>query len=48
MQTDPNMNSQIDLTDHVSIREFETEKEMPAPNVSLSNISELTTFSGDI
>ena len=41
MQTDPNLTLPIKLTDHVRIREIEIETEAKAPNVSLSNISEV-------
>ena len=44
MQTDPNLTLQIKLTDHVPIREIEIETEAKAPNVSLSNISEIAPF----
>ena len=45
MQTDPTLTLLIKLTDHVPIREIEIETEAKAPNVSLSNISEIAPFS---
>ena len=45
MQMDPNLTLQIKLTDHVPVREIEIETEAKAPNVSLSNISEIAPFS---
>ena len=48
MQTDRNLTLQIKLTDHVPIREIEIEREAKAPNVSLSNISEVTPFSQEL
>ena len=44
MQTDPTLTLLIKLTDHVPIREIEIETEAKAPNVSLSNISEIEPF----
>ena len=44
MQTDPNLTLQIKLTDHVPFCEIEIETEAKAPNVSLSNISEVAPF----
>ena len=41
MQTDPNLTLQINLWGHVLDREIEIETEAKAPNVSLSNISEI-------
>ena len=48
MQTDPNLTLQIKLTDHVPVREIEIETEAKAPNVSLSNISEVAPFSEEL
>ena len=48
MQTAPNLTLQIKLTDHVPIREIEMETEAKAPNVSLSNISEVAPFSEEL
>ena len=48
MQTDPNLTLQIKLTDHVPVREIEIETEAKAPDVSLSNISEIALFSEEI
>ena len=48
MQTDPNLTLQIKLADHVPVREMEIETEAKAPNVSLSNVSEVATFSEEL
>ena len=48
MQTDPNLTLQIKLTDHFPIREIGIETEAKAPNVSLSNISEIAPFSEEL
>ena len=48
MQTDPNLTIQIKLTDHVPEREIKIETEAKAPDVSLSNISEIEPFSQEI
>ena len=48
MQTDPNLTLQIKLADHVPIRENERETEAQAPNVSLSNISEIAPFAEEL
>ena len=48
MQTDPNLTLQIKVSDHVPVREIETETEAKAPDVPLSNISEIATLSEDI
>ena len=48
MLTDPNLTLQIKLTDHVPVREIEIETEAKAPNVSLSNISEVAPFSEEL
>ena len=48
MQTDPNLTLQIKLTDDVPVREIEIETEAKAPDVSLSNISEIALFSEEI
>ena len=48
MQTDPNLTLQIKLTDQVPVREIEIETDAKAPNVSLSNISEVAPFSEEL
>ena len=48
MQTDPYLTLQINLTDLVPIREMEIETEAKTPNVSLSNISEITPFPEEV
>ena len=48
MQTDPNLTLQINLTDHVPLREIEKETEAKTPDVSLSNISEIEPFFEEI
>ena len=48
MHTDPNLTLQIKLTDHVPVREVEIETQAKAPDVSLSNISEIAPFSEEI
>ena len=48
LQTDPNLTLQIKLTDHVPVREIEIETEAKAPNVSLSNITEVAPFSDEL
>ena len=48
MQTDPNLTLQTKLTDHVPVREIEKETEAKAPNVSLSNITEVAPFSEEL
>ena len=48
MQTVPKLTLQIKLTDHVPIRDIETETEAKAPNVSLSNISESAPLSEEL
>ena len=48
MQTDLNLTLQIELTDHVPIREIEIETEATAPNVSSSNICEIAPFSEEM
>ena len=45
MQTDPNLTLQMKLTDHVPVREIEIDTEAEAPDVSLSNISQIAPFS---
>ena len=48
MQTDPNLTLQIKLTDHVPVREIKIQTEAKAPNVPLSNISEVAPFSEEL
>ena len=48
MQTDPNLKLQIKLTDHVPVREIEIDTEAKVPDVSLSNISEITPFTEEL
>ena len=48
MQTDPNLTLQIKLTNHVLVCEIKIETEAKAPDVSLSTINEIETFSEEI
>ena len=48
MQTDTNLTLQMKLLDHVPIREIEIETETKAPNVFLSNISEIAPISEEL
>ena len=49
IQTDlTNLTLQIKLTDHVPVRKIERETKAKAPDVSLSNISEIEPFSEEI
>ena len=48
MQVDPNLTLQITLTYHAPVREIEIETEAKAPNVSLSNISEIEPISEEL
>ena len=45
MQKDPNLTLQKKFTNHVPVRKIGVETEAKAPDVSLSNICELTPFS---
>ena len=48
METDPNLALQIKLMDRVPVCEIEIETDAKAPDVSLSNISEIAPFSEEI
>ena len=48
MQTDPNLALQIKLMDRVPVCEIEIETDAKAPDVCLSNISEIAPFSEEI
>ena len=47
-QTEPNLILEIEFADHVPILEIEIETKTKEPNVSLSNISEISPFFEEI
>ena len=48
MQTDPNLTFQMKLAGHIIIGEIEIQTEAKVPNVSLSSISEIVPFFGNL